>query len=83
MTDIINSIVGFLTTHQVEIGTSMGVLFAIAKAFSNENAGLIVSSIQKVVDLVANVVVGVGSILKMVSDFLGALIKSDGIAGKK
>jgi microsomal dipeptidase-like Zn-dependent dipeptidase len=81
--EILDQVIKVLSDNSGSIGIVMGVLFAIAKAASNEKAGMIVGSIQKVVDMIASIVVKVGQILSALSNILGNMIKSDGLLGKK
>ena len=81
--DIINQVNGFLGNNSGVILTVLGIIWGIAKGFSNDKAGAIVGSIQAAVDKVANIVLAVGGILQKVSQILSDVIKSDGILGKK
>jgi hypothetical protein len=81
--EILDQIIKALSDNSSAIGIVMGILFTIAKAASNEKAGVIVGSIQKVVDMIASIVVKSGQILSALSNILANMIKSDGILGKK
>lgn len=81
--NIFESAFKWLSDNQVTIGTMAGIIFAIAKGVSNEGAPKAVAAVQSVVDFLAKIVSGLGSVLKFISDLLANLIKSDGFLGKK
>ena len=81
--NIFETAVNFLHTNSVIIGTVVAILFGVAKAASNENAGRVVGAIQKVVDTAASLVSGLGRLLGAISEILANMIKSDGMFGKK
>lgn len=81
--EILNKILATLTDNAGLIGTVMGILFALAKAVSNEKAPAIVAVVQKGFDYAAKGFELLGKIAMAVSAFLAALVKSDGIFGKK
>lgn len=80
---IIDTIIKTLSDNKIMISTVLGIVMAIAKGASNEKAGAIVSKIQGAVDLVALMVSKLGDVLKLVSDLMANMIKSDGFLGKK
>ena len=73
----------FLVANSAPIGMVLGILFAVAKAISNEKAGPAVAVVQKAFDFIAAACGVVGSIAKSIADALAAVIKSDGFLGKK
>lgn len=81
--NIFQSAMQYLTEHSTAILSGLGVVVAIAKMFSTEKAGPVISKVQALVDTAATLVMGLGSLLKMMSDMLANLIKSDGFLGKK
>jgi hypothetical protein len=82
--NILNAVKPWLLSHE---GTILSVasfaLVFLAKVFPNANAGIVMGSIQKFVDLGAKLCFALGDALHASADFLGKLIQSDGILGKK
>lgn len=84
MDQILQQILDFLHNNQGSIGSVLAILYVvICKVVSNEKAGAVVSMLQKALDLIAGIFVKLGDILHAVSNFLAALLKSDGLLGKK
>lgn len=83
ITSLLKNFDNILLIQQVVIGTVLGVLFTIAKAISNQQAGPIVSKIQNGFDFLSVSFSLAGSVCKKIADFLAQLLKSDGILGKK
>lgn len=81
--EFLDKVLEVITANAVPAGIVLGVLFAIAKAFSNEKAGPVVAKIQKIVDLVAVAALKIGQIAQKISEILAGVIKSDGFLGKK
>ena len=81
--NVFESAMKFLGDNMGSISMVLGVFFSISKVVSNEKAGPVVAKIQVVVDGLAKLVASIGMLLKMISDILANLIKSDGILGKK
>lgn len=81
--EILDNAFKFLSDNKEVILTVVGVLFGIAKAASNGNAGPIVGKIQKGVDGVAYAAESLGKLLKFISDMLANIVKSDGFGGRK
>lgn len=81
--NIFDTAVKFLTDNATAIGAFLAIVLAIAKTFSNTNAGPIIATIQGAVDMVAKLVMGLGDLLHAVSSILANAIKSDGLLGKK
>jgi hypothetical protein len=86
----LNHLLDVLSANSGTIGIVLGVLFAVAKAVSNEKAPAIVSKLQGFFDLLAKgcEVIGqgvlkLGQIAKLGADLLAGVVKSDGILGKK
>lgn len=81
--EVVNHIMSVISDNKAVIGTVLGILFAVAKAFSNEKAGPVVSKIQAMVDVAAKIVSKCGELLAAISEILANVIKSDGFLGKK
>ncbi len=81
--EFLNKALAILVDNSGLIGTVLGILFALAKAISNEKAPKLVAVVQGAFDLAAKAFEVLGKISLAASNFLAALIKSDGILGKK
>lgn len=78
-------IANFINNH-IALASGMGgtiMAIVMAKFFPNSTANVAVAWLQAKVDFLAAIITGIGKVLKAISDFLAALVKSDGIMGKK
>lgn len=78
------SIADFISANYAVLLSVFGfLLLALAKVVPNSQAGPVISKVQGAVDLLAGYLEAAGKLCHVLSQFLGDLIKSDGIGGAK
>lgn len=74
----------FFVSHGAAISSVGGfIMVVVAKWIPNGEAGIVVSKIQWIVDMVAKLAFALGDALHAISDLIGNILKSDGLFGKK
>lgn len=81
----LDGVTAWLEAHKDTILKLLGFLgtFLFMKLFPNSKAGPLVSKLQGAWDKIFKLVPGIGKLISLVFELLYAVVKSDGIGGKK
>lgn len=80
---LVDSVVKFLVENKGLIGSALSMVVLLGKASSGATTNALLIACQKALDMLAGALEKVGALVKVLSDLLAHVVKSDGLLGRK